>query len=175
MDNKHTETHSLKFVQAAGESDAGTIAALAREIWTEHFIGMISARQVEYMLDKLQSKSAVLEQINSQGYKYYLVQCEQEYIGYFAFIDRGEDVFISKFYLLKSFRGRGIFSKMLDFITDYAQRHGIFKLFLMVNKHNDSAISIYSKKGFKIHKEMVNDIGSGFSNDDYLLLKILGV
>ncbi|NCA83730.1 MAG: GNAT family N-acetyltransferase, partial [Opitutae bacterium] len=46
------------------------VAALAREIWTQHYVPIIGAAQVEYMLEKFQSAEAIARQLAGEGYEY---------------------------------------------------------------------------------------------------------
>ena len=48
-------------------------ADLASQIWRQHFIPIIGKDQVEYMLTKFQSYSAIKAQIEQDGYEYF--QC----------------------------------------------------------------------------------------------------
>ncbi len=54
------------------ETQIETVARLACEIWNQHFIPIIGKAQVDYMLEKFQSKRAISEQIEN-GYSYYLL------------------------------------------------------------------------------------------------------
>ena len=55
-----------------GYDQVETIEGLADEIWNEHFTRIIGKAQVDYMLDKFQSKEAITEQINN-GFLYFLI------------------------------------------------------------------------------------------------------
>ena len=48
---------------------------LAKDIWQQHYLSMIGQAQIDYMLDKFQSPSAIQQQINS-GYLYFLANHE---------------------------------------------------------------------------------------------------
>ena len=52
-----------EFVLAENEKDIEEAAALAKEIWHEHYDELLGVKQVDYMTDKLQSKEALKEQI----------------------------------------------------------------------------------------------------------------
>ena len=59
-------------------------AALANEIWHEFFPAILSAEQIDYMVEKFQSVRAMKEQIGSEGYKYFLLFRGRERVGYIA-------------------------------------------------------------------------------------------
>ena len=51
--------NKIRITAAAGPRDIALIAGLARQIWTEHYTPIIGAAQVEYMLGRFQSQSAI--------------------------------------------------------------------------------------------------------------------
>ena len=147
---------------------ASELAATAREIWTEHYTPIIGAAQVEYMLDKFQSAEAILRDISSNGYRYFIAYNGQKQAGYFAIkpdYDAG-GLFLSKLYIKKSYRGLGISRLMLNKQILIAKENKLSHIWLTVNKNNNS-VKIYRKLGFEVVEEMVTDIGDGFVMDDY--------
>lgn len=81
--------------------------------------------------------------------------------------------FISKVYLLKEHRGRGLCSATMRFYERLARERGLDALYLTVNKHNDMAIPAYKKLGFEVIDSVETDIGEGFVMDDYIMEKKL--
>lgn len=146
------------------------IEELASTIWTEHYTPIIGSKQVSYMLKKFQSVKTMQTQIN-EGYGYYLLTYNNEPTGYFSIIKKDTSLFLSKFYVLSNFRGKGIGSFGMEFIANEAQNLNCKNIQLTVNKFNTNSINAYYKMGFKNIKALVQDIGSGFIMDDYLLEK----
>lgn len=159
------------------ESERGIaeVARLAREIWLEHYVPIIGRAQVDYMLDKFQSPDAITRQ-RAAGYQYYLAVEEEEPVGYFAVVpDKGGDMLLlSKIYLKRSSRSRGIGRMMLEAAEEQARRQGFRKLWLTVNKDNKDSIAWYTRMGFVQAGPIVQDIGGGFLMDDYRMEKTLG-
>ena len=62
----------MKLERVESPEQIAAVAALAREIWMQHYIPIIGAAQVEYMLAKFQSAEAIARQIAEEGYEYYL-------------------------------------------------------------------------------------------------------
>lgn len=144
-------------------------AELAAEIWREHFHGIISDEQIEYMLDKFQSYDAMKEQIASEHYEYYGLFIDGVQQGYFAIADKGDGtLFLSKLYLRKQFRGQGLASVMFDEIKRIGRERGLKSVWLTVNIHNDSSIAVYRHWGMKVIRDQVADIGGGFVMDDHV-------
>lgn len=148
------------------------ISDLARTIWTEHYTPIIGPAQVSYMLEKYQSSLAIDNQVKD-GLSYYLLHNQHKPIGYFAFQDKGNSLFLSKLYVLKDQREHGIGKIAISFLEKYARKLGVSKIELTVNKYNTVAIKAYLQMGFKNVGAIVQDIGNGYAMDDFALEKIL--
>src|SRR5210317_552378 len=83
------------------------IESLADIIWREHYTPIIGKDQVDYMLEKFQSVTAMHAQIE-QGYAYFLVHKNGTAVGYFSIQKRDDTMFLSKLYVLKNYRGQGL-------------------------------------------------------------------
>lgn len=148
------------------------IETLAREIWQEHYTPIIGRAQVAYMLETFQSTEAMMRQIG-EGYLYYLMANEGEAIGYMAVQPKEGLLFMSKFYLKASHRGRGHGRTALAFLTTLAAENRLQKIALTVNKHNVLALKAYEKLGFVNVGAVVQEIGKGFVMDDYRMERYL--
>lgn len=148
---------------------AAELAHLAADIWREHYTPMIGRAQVEYMLEKYQSEEKILSDVSTNGYRYFMAYDDDNMVGYCAAKPEYEKkgLLLSKFYVEKSNRGRGISRRMHDKLIEVAAEEGLSYIWLTVNKRNYDSIDIYKKLGFAIVEELITDIGSGFSMDDY--------
>ena len=121
------------------------------------------------MLNKYQSAKAMSDQF-SAGYKYAVVICGDQKAGYFAYDGKAEkEVFISKLYIHKDFRRRGLGRRILDFISNEARVLGCTAMTLSVNKDNSNSIQFYIAYGFQTIKAQKVAIGEGFYMDDYVM------
>ena len=146
------------------------VSVLAEKIWHECFVGIISEAQIDYMVGKFQSYNAMKEQISDQGYSYYAVRDNGDICGYIGMNpEEGSRFFLSKLYLRKDKRSKGIASQMLEKVISEAKAAGKSSVYLTVNKHNRHAIDVYIKKGFRMISDAVTDIGGGFVMDDYIM------
>jgi ribosomal protein S18 acetylase RimI-like enzyme len=159
-------------VPVATDEQIVAVEALAREIWTEHFTPIIGAAQVEYMLEKFQSKTAIAGQIR-EGYSYFLLEERRGRIGYLAVQPRGRELFLSKIYVKASERGRGYGRAAVRFAERLAGERKLTRITLTVNKDNTGSIKAYEKLGFEKIAAAVQDIGGGFVMDDYQMVKNL--
>ncbi|MGI6576884.1 MAG: GNAT family N-acetyltransferase [Eubacteriales bacterium] len=162
----------LEIRRAKSKEDAASISGLARVIWTEHYTPIIGASQVEYMLTNIQSAEKIFDRIES-GEEYYMAYLYDRLIGYMAINEETDRMFLSKLYIEKDFRGRGIADQFIRLLVDRAKELRKEIISLTVNKNNLTSISIYKKMGFEIEGELVTDIGGGYVMDDYVMVKHL--
>lgn len=158
-------------IKTAASQDASIIQMLAQEIWMQHYTPIIGKAQVDYMLDKFQSKDAVVDQI-SNGYIYYIAYDDSTPCGYSG-IKEENGVFLSKLYVRQAHRGKGIGKALLTEILAYANLIKASRIWLTCNKQNTNTLSVYQKLGFNVTDNRVSDIGNGFVMDDYILEKPL--
>ncbi|GLX70570.1 hypothetical protein MU1_49160 [Paenibacillus glycanilyticus] len=146
---------------------------MAGQIWREYYVSIITLEQINYMVDKFQSIPAIIDQIQNQHYVYYILQSEDQSVGYLSVREEKGKLFLSKFYVAKEYRGHGYASQAMAFLVQYGKERGLSHIWLTVNRDNDSSIAVYQKKGFQIVREQVADIGNGYVMDDYIMEKEL--
>jgi len=162
----------IKIIEVKDEQMINTVEDMANKIWHEHYEPIIGEAQVNYMLSRFQSASAIKEQIKN-GYRYFLVTFDNEYAAYFAIqpgFPEGK-MFLSKLYVDSKFRKRGIAKAAVSYIEDICRQTGLKSIWLTVNKYNHGSISAYEKLGFVNIEAIVQDIGNGFVMDDYKMEK----
>ncbi len=145
------------------------LEAFAAEIWREHYPSIIGSDKVEYMLEKFQSTEALLAQIE-EGLQLFWITVEGKQAGYAAIKSQESPyLFVSKFYVHNTFRGRGIGRKAMQLLSSKAAEMLLNGLELTVNKNNNMAIHFYEALGFQNVKAQKVAIGGGFYMDDYLM------
>ena len=145
------------------------LCVLDKEIWNEYSICFISQEQIDYMLEKFQSEAVVKDQIKFQKYQYYFLEEDGENIGYFAVQRQKDNLFLSKIYIKKGFRGKGYGRKaFVNAIIPIAQELELPAITLTVNKYNFASIMAYEKLGFDRIDSKEFDIGNGYIMDDYI-------
>ena len=160
------------FIEVLTEEQIEIVESLAEEIWTEHYIPIIGKEQVDYMLDRFQSKESISDQIRS-GFLYFLIGKDNQFIGYIGVQPKGDELFLSKIYIKASERGKGLGKKAIQFIERLAKEKGLRKIALTVNKNNSDAINAYERLGFENLGSVIQEIGGGFIMDDYKMEKTL--
>ncbi len=166
---------SLQIKKAQTDKDIEQIATAAAEIWREHYVTLISREQIDYMVERFQSKAAITVQIEKEGYCYYLLLDQGVMAGYISIKIEEKDIpslFLSKFYIRKECRGKGFGKETMDFLEAACKENKLQKIWLTVNRNNSNSINIYEKLGFKKIRTQVNDIGNGFVMDDFVMERV---
>jgi diamine N-acetyltransferase len=145
------------------------VAALARAIWMPHYVPIVGAAQIEYMLGKFQSEAAIARQIAQGGYEYYLAPGA----GYVALVPdvAGRTLMVSKIYVKAEFRGTGLGKAMMALAHRRAAELGCREMWLTVNRENAGSIAFYERLGFRKTGPLVQDIGEGYVMDDWRMAK----
>ena len=152
-------------------ADIERIAALAAEIWREYYSDMIGTGQVEYMLENFQSAEAITRQIESEGYRYFVAEEDGDLLGYCALQMSAESnrLYLSKFYVRKSARGRGVGRQLLRQTVGCFDVSPAIIVWLTVYKGNADSLAAYERLGFARAGESVFSIGEGYIMDDFRL------
>jgi len=147
--------------------DFQTLDRLIKEIWPEVFTPIIGSDQVAYMLAHYQSPAAIQNEVQ-QGAVYLLLLEGDRAVGYTAYEETQQQIYLSKLYLHQSTRGKGYASQVFDWYEEIASGK---TLHLNVNKQNQQAIAVYEHRGFTRVSERTVTIGSGFVMDDFIYEK----
>lgn len=165
---------SFKIEMITTRMEIAEVEALGKTIWTQHYTPIIGEDQVRYMLNKFQSIDAITNQLN-EGYRYYLIQNNNISIGYISVQKREDSLFLSKFYILDTERGKGFGKKAMQYLISLGQELDCESISLTVNKYNKNSIEAYKSFGFTISEAVVFDIGEGYVMDDYRMEKSLNL
>ncbi len=152
--------------------DIETVSKLAKQIWTEHYVPIIGRKQVEYMLDEFQSPEAISSQVE-KGCEYFLLEVDGKAVGYLALVEKNNNLKISKIYVRSEYRGNGLGTYLMNFARQKAKERNLERIWLRVNKDNDSSIEWYKKQGFSIKEANKKSIGQGYFMDDFVMSKRL--
>jgi ribosomal protein S18 acetylase RimI-like enzyme len=165
---------NIRFTTAEQPGDFDALADLGAVIWTEHYTPIVGAAQVAYMLEKFQSAGAMAAQVSGQRYVYTMAWADERLVGYAGVKPENDgSLFLSKFYMLKEFRGRGLGRRLFEHVTrPFISTDGT-KVRLTVNRRNAAAIAVYRKLGFTVEREQAADIGAGYVMDDYVMVLTL--
>jgi ribosomal protein S18 acetylase RimI-like enzyme len=155
------------------------VRELAGTIWRQHYAGIITTAQIDYMLAGRFSDEALREHIQAADRWLEVLRVSGTSVGYCGYeladMDRDEGVSaamkLGQLYVLETHRGMGLGRSMLGHVEQRARDLSRHSLWLQVNKKNAGAIAFYRAAGFEVVREAVFDIGSGYVMDDYLMAK----
>lgn len=151
------------------EEQLTELAKLAKKIWNDYFLGIITQEQIDYMVEMNQSYPAIKKAIHEQHYRYYLAYEEGVMVGYMGVKPEDDRLFLSKLYLDAHVRGKGYASILFNEAIKLCGELKLKAIYLTCNKHNEHSLAVYNKKGFKVIDEVETDIGHGFIMDDYIM------
>jgi GNAT superfamily N-acetyltransferase len=156
---------SLKKVN--NEHDIQLVSKLSDIIWHQHYPSIITVEQIDYMLAKFHSPQVLTQQIE-RGQAYFLIQVNEESIGYCSFTEKSKEVyFLNKFYIDQTQQGKGIGKKVFELLREVMIAPK--QIALQVNRRNINAINFYFKVGFTIAEAKDFPIGNSYSMDDFIM------
>ena len=155
----------------ATEKQIAEIEKAAGLVWHNYYKDIYSTEQINYMLEKYQSKEAVKQQMEDK-FIYYMLLADGEFAGYLCFKIFPEHVFISRLFIKAEYRRQGLARKCITIFDNIARKDdfsSIKKLKAYVERDNSFALNVYEHLGFHKVKSIDTDIGGGFVCCDYLM------
>lgn len=162
-------------VLPATEAHLPALAELAGVIWRQHYPGIISPAQIEYMLARMYSIETLREEMRGKGIRFERLLVADRFVGFASYGPMPEPgvMKLHKCYLLPELHGRGLGSLLLQHCERSVRQLGARRLMLAVNKQNRKAIAAYQRNGFRVIESVVTDFGAGFVMDDFVMAKDL--
>lgn len=156
-----------------GEEHLPALTELAGAIWRQHYPGIISHEQIEYMLGKMYVLDALREDLRLREIRFYQLVVDGQMAGFAAIgpLEMPGIWKLHKLYLLPEMHGAGLGSQLLRHCEAEARRFGAQRLMLAVNKRNVRPIAAYRRNGFAVVESVVTDFGGGFVMDDFIMAK----
>ena len=145
----------------------------AYNVWHNYYKDIFSPEQIDYMLKKYQSKSAMKEQM-SEGYIYYMLLSDGKLAGYMCVLTQSNHVFLSRLYIKAEYRRQGLARRALSHLENVFTNPElgfthIKKIVLRVERKNNFAINVYEHLGFKKVRAEDRNIGGGFVCCEYVM------
>ena len=154
-------------------ADIEPLTTLAHEIWHQHYPGIITVKQIEYMLEQRYSPDTIRTEIESGAARWVKLLVNGELGGFASYEADGarRAVKLDKLYVHRQFRGRGCGAALVRHVEQAADAQGCDKVYLQVNRNNFDSIAAYRRLGFEVMDRVKTDIGGGFHMDDYVMAK----
>jgi len=170
---KAPATTDLVKIVVATEEHLPALVELAEVIWRQHYPGIISHAQIDYMLARMYSLDTLRAEIRSQQVRFVRMLINGRPAGFAAYGPTPEAgvMKLHKCYLLPAWHGRGYGSLLLQHCERAVRELGARRLILAVNKRNTKAVAAYQRNGFTIAESVITEFGDGFVMDDYIMAK----
>lgn len=140
----------------------------AKDVFIDYYTNINGKEHAIYMADKFLSDKAIADLID-KGALFKLVIDNDQILGFYEALKEENKVFLSKLYVHKDYRNKGIGRFMFDDIIKYTNDNNLNKIYLTVNKHNTPSYNMYLHLGFKVIDSVVTDIGNNYVMDDYIM------
>lgn len=149
------------------------IEEAADHVWHNYYKDIMSPEQIDYMLEKFQSKEAVKKQM-SEGYIYYMILADNNLAGYLCVLLHSDYILISRLFIKAEYRRQGLAKKTLSHIDNIFLNSNLGythmkKMRIFVERKNSFAINVYEHLGFKKIRAVDTDIGNNFVCNDYIM------
>jgi len=154
----------------AKEEDLAVIQAIGTTTYGPTYAHLLGQEQVDYMLNKFYSRSALLSQF-IDGHNFIIAHDGGKDLAFasYSIVDHDNHIVkLHKLYVLPEAHGKGLGKFLINEVVDKARDAGGQILQLNVNRYN-KAKDFYEKAGFKIKETADIEIGGGFFMNDYIM------
>jgi diamine N-acetyltransferase len=157
-------------IRIVEEEELWQVRELAEQIFPVTYQDIVTARQIDYMMDMIYSPEALVQQLD-EGQIFHILYLEEKPVGFASYMPlEKEGAFkLNKIYLDPGLQGKGVGRFLLADMITRVRNAGGQTLQLNVNRHN-TARGFYEKMGFTLLKEDLIDIGGGYFMDDYVMI-----
>lgn len=158
-------------IRKATIEDCRLINKMAGVVFPDTYRALLSAGQLEYMIEWMYSPDSLRKQMEEDGHVYFIADNDGEPCGYVSVEQQEENLFhLQKLYVLPQFQGlrvgRFLFEKAVGYIKEVHPSPCLMEL--NVNRNN-KAISFYQKMGMRKMREGDFHIGNGYYMNDYIM------
>lgn len=163
-------------IRLAGTNDLQTIHEMAEVVFRETYKTILSAEQMDYMMEWMYSIPNLKGQV-VQGHTYYIAWLGDEPLGYLSVrkdsvdADGTEVWHLEKIYVMPSAQGSGLGHKLLETAKQHVRDNkstAKARIELNVNRNNP-AVGFYRRQGLSILRQGDFPIGNGFYMNDYIM------
>ena len=163
-------------IRRAGQDDLQTIHEMAEVVFRETYKNILSADQMDYMMDWMYSIPNLEKQV-ALGHTYYIAWLGNEPQGYVSVrkdsvdADGTEVWHLEKIYVMPSAQGTGLGHRLLETAKQHVRDSkwsANARIELNVNRNNP-AVGFYRNQGLSILRQGDFPIGNGFYMNDYIM------
>lgn len=163
-------------IRRAGRNELHTVHEMAEVVFRETYKTILSAEQMDYMMEWMYSIPNLEGQV-ARGHVYYIAWADDEPMGYVSVRkdnvdpDETEVWHLEKIYVMPSAQGTGLGHKLLETAKQHVRDNKTTtraRIELNVNRKNP-AVGFYKHQGLTILRQGDFPIGQGYYMNDYIM------
>ncbi len=160
-------------ISEAVPEDFGSIQHIAYKTWPVAYGAILSAEQLDFMLNKFYSVESLTANIVA-GHTFLLAKVSSEVVGFagYEINYKPQTTHVHKLYVIPEMQGRNIGEKLLTSVQSIALQSDQLAVSLNVNRFN-KAITFYEKLGYSIAESVDIEIGNGYLMEDFIMKKAI--
>lgn len=158
-------------IRKATTDDCNLINSLAALVFPATYQEIISAEQLDYMMEWMYAPAHIRRQMEEEGHVYFIAYLDGKECGYLSVQPQdGEEFHLQKIYVLPSFQGKHVGSYLFEQAVGYIKEvhPGPCIMELNVNRNN-KALHFYERMGMRKLREGDFPIGNGYYMNDYIM------
>ncbi|WP_234121323.1 GNAT family N-acetyltransferase [Clostridium hydrogenum] len=158
-------------IRKVNDSDIELIASLYIENWKKTYIGMLPNK----FLNSLKVSDGIQkwqEYFRKERHMIFVAYEDKEFLGFSACKEDDEIkhcLYLDSLHVSEASRGKGIGTKLLNTVGNYAYKEGYKCMSICIVKGNSNAKGLYEKLGAKHYKDFIDYFGSTESNSEKLI------
>ena len=158
----------MEFVRK-GPEYAEELSEYLYTIWHEVFDPLMPYETAEYIFQAWTNPDAIRKAM-AEGYEFGYVYKDCERLGLYSYhIQNDGRFYISKLYYEPQYRGKGLGNEALQKMISIAKENGCSEIYLNVFYKNERAFKAYIRAGLTDYRRYSEDIGGGYSREDYVM------
>lgn len=158
-------------IRKVNDCDIELIANLYIKNWKKTYIGMLPNK----FLNSLKVSDAIQkwrEYPKKEGHMIFVAYEDEKLLGFSACKEDDEIkhcLYLDSLHVSEASRGKGIGTKLINTVGNYAYRKGYKCMSICIVKGNSNAKGLYEKLGAKHYKDFIDYFGSTESNSEKLI------
>ena len=147
------------------------IKAVAEVAFRATYSSILTAQQIDYMMEWMYSAESLHRQMTEEGHIYYLAYQGDRPAGYLSVQPEGEHTYhLQKLYVMPDYQGKQLGKLLFDQAVEAIRElhPAPCEMRLNVNRHN-KALEFYKKMGMTKVDEGDFAIGNGYYMNDYIM------
>jgi len=158
-------------IRKVNDSDIEFIANLYIKNWKKTYIGMLPNK----FLNSLKVSDGIQkwqEYPRKERHMIFVAYEDEKFLGFSACKEDDEIkhcLYLDSLHVSEDLRGKGIGTKLLNMVGNYAYKEGYKCMSICIVKGNSNAKGLYEKLGAKHYKDFTDYFGSTKSNSEKLI------